>query len=221
MSLSVDDAMRRIDEIFATYLDDPGIYTSILTDDRNGKLYEAWVLGVVLEKLKNVELCRVTLINGPKVRLKTGGGGINRSYPHFLVQRADGTEFEVWTDVEFYTLSHSRRSPAALSRADFHELDIVVVPKGTDGRPRHTDILIGIECKHTAFQKVMVRAALGVRRELSYLDNRSQTSFFKWPLASVPARPNSILMVFSSDARIEQYRPTGEVFGIEFVHEEM
>ncbi len=74
----------------------------------------------------------------------------------------------MWTDVTFLTLSASHRHvlPTSAERCDYHELDVVVVPSGTEGRPTFEEIRIGVECKNLGYEKEMLRALLGVRREL-------------------------------------------------------
>ncbi len=220
MPLTLDQAKARVDAIFAAYASastssTPSLLPANLTD---GKMYEAWVLSVILEKLHLIEGYDIQLVNSSKVVLKTSGGPINPAYPHFVLSSAGLLVAEVWTDVEFVTMSHQRRGSPPISPADYHELDIVVVPIGTTGRPRHDEVLFAIECKHSAFTKAMARAALGVRRELSLLTDTTETVFSVWPRSAVPAHPPSVFSVYSSDPGVAAHDDAGQVFGVDFEH---
>lgn len=52
-----------------------------------GKLYEAYVLGLLCQRLRSKEGMRFTLIGGTKVTLKSSPGPINASYPHIQVTK--------------------------------------------------------------------------------------------------------------------------------------
>ena len=55
----------------------------------SGKLYEAHVLSLIVEKLFRVEQLQITLINSNYIPLKSSHGPINRQYPFFcLSERA-------------------------------------------------------------------------------------------------------------------------------------
>ena len=221
MSLSLQEAQAKVDAIFAGYAS-ARPRTSLLSPAlTTGKMYEAWVLGLLLQRLEAVEGFTVQLIGSSKVHLKSSPGPINLLYPHFELRR-DGDVLEVWTDVEFKTLSYTLSGAAgAPMSAHRHELDLVIVPRGCSGYPGPKQILLGVECKNTPFTKAMARAALGVRRELSLLRGQCPTAFRKWPERSVPADPPSVLMVFSTDSKVTDYHPAGSVFGVNFVHEPM
>ncbi|MGY1901218.1 hypothetical protein, partial [Nocardia gipuzkoensis] len=141
-----------------------------------------------------------------------------------LVLKKSGVELAVWTDVEFLTLGYGirRRGTGKVPEsADYHELDIVIVPAGIQGRPPHHSLLIGVECKNTGFAKHMARAAFGVRRELSYITSPRPTIFHSWPRTEVPANPASVFLVYSTDPAICNYNESGQVFGIDFIHKAM
>lgn len=201
-------------------LDDFGSDASLLPAAAGaGKLYEAWVLGRVLKGLRDDEGFELRLVRGSKLVLKSSGGPINTAYPHF--EGVSGSRrISIWTDVEFSTLSFAARGGMPpLGASDRHELDIVVVEQGLVGYPAYREVLWGIECKHTTFEKSMARAALGVRRELSLLTRSAPTFFSSWPVIAVPAEPASVVSVYSIDPTVLKYRDAGSVFGIEFVHE--
>lgn len=183
-----------------------------------GKMYEAWVLAHSLEHLAKRESFQITFVGGNKLKLKASPGPINNSYPHFE-GFAGGRNFAMWTDIEFSTLSYSRSlksTPPIVGSK--HELDIIAVPVGTKTYPSHDEILWGIECKHTKFEKHMARAALGVRRELSLLRSPQPMALFRhWPRKYVPADPPSAFTVYSTSPAVTNYRDAGDVFGIDFL----
>lgn len=216
---SVDKAKRQIDAIMAGYQNAAGVsQQSIFSSNVSaGKVYEAWVLCEILARLHVDERCSVRLRGGSSVSLKSSPGPVNRAYSHFEIGHASET-LEVWTDVEFLTLSYADRNPPWPSRGDYHELDLVVVPTGSVGRPQHDEIRIGVECKHTPYRKELLRAILGVRRELSYLAPAHPTGFAVWPAPDVPASPASCLLVYCSGPAVLKFAEPGQTFGIDFVH---
>jgi hypothetical protein len=226
MSVDVTQAKQRIDTIMDGYQQAVGmqphsVFASTATRvsaSVAGKVYEAWVLCEVLERLRVDEAYAATLRGASTVTLKSSPGPINPGYSYFELY--DGTtRLELWTDVEFLTYSHDARSPASPAAGEYHELDIVIVPAGTTDRPRHDEVVIGVECKHTTYRKELLRAVLGVRRELSLLVPPQPTPFFVWPRRDVPASPPSCLLAYCSSASIQQYDEPGATFGIDFIHE--
>lgn len=220
--MNLEQAKAAIDTILAQYTAASDPVSLIAPSFTSGKMYEAWVLGHVLQRLELHEGYVVRLVGGSKIHLKSSPGPINRAYPHFELLHASKPMLEVWTDVEFATLSYSLSVHTyAPGPAHRHELDVVVVPNGTDGYPKHDEVLIGVECKNTTFDKGMSRAALGVRRELSFLSPPTATAFSVWPVAEVPAIPPSVLMVFSTDPGVSIYNVSGAAFGVIYVHNDM
>ena len=186
----------------------------------SGKLYEAHILSIVIENLSTQENMEITLVNSRFIPLKSSPGPINRAYPHFELRRNRRLVAELWTDVEFISLSHYQRGASSLvQRGDYHELDIVVTDSGVNGRPSHLQIWLGVECKNTGYTKNLLKEILGIRRELSLLQGPRQTRFSTWPRLQVPAEPPSCLMVFSTDSAVTEYGGPGSVFGIDFNHE--
>lgn len=233
MPVRLETAKRLIEGIFESYrhADDKDISITLpesVLKERTGKLYEAYVLAITVDQLCTKEGFHgsIRLVNGA-LNLRQSGGPIDYNYSHFKLCR-DDVWLEVWTDIEFLTLSHSRRltRPGASKypeRADCHELDILVVTATKDDGirryPKHSEVVIGVECKAVDdFKKLFARAVLGVRRELSYLKGATETPFEQWPLGTVPADPPSIVQVYSTDAKVEEYAKMGDVFGIQFMH---
>ncbi len=200
----------------------PRAYSLVPQSLTSGKLYEAHVLSIVLEKLSTQEGFQITLLNGLYIALKSSPGPINRRYPYFELRRGERLVAELWTDVEFLSLSYAQRGVTApIQRGDYHELDIVVTDCSVSGRPRHSQIWLGVECKNTGYTKGLLKEILGIRRELSLLQDPNRTRFTQWPRCIVPANPPSCLMVYSTDSAVTHYSSPGVVFGIDFQHEEI
>jgi hypothetical protein len=222
MALTATETKARIDAIIdgyrtATSASPNSVVPPSLTA---GKVYEAWVLCSVLEMLHTVERYSVVLRQSNRIVLKSSPSGINRSYPYFDLAHPNRKSLEIWTDIEFLSLSYSHRSDGrAAQLGDYHELDIVAVPAGLTGRPRHDQIRLGVECKNTGYTKELLRGILGVRRELSYLVKPINTEFNSWPGRTVPASPPSCLLVYSTDPLVALYSSSGEAFGIDFRYE--
>lgn len=188
----------------------------------SGKLYEAHVLSMVIEQLSIQENFKIILINSCFIPLKSSPGPINRSYPYFQLMKNGNLVAELWTDVEFTSLSYSQCGRSRpIQRGDYHELDIIVTDPGANGRPSHSQIWLAVECKNTGYTKGLLKEILGIRRELSFLQNPKPTHFTRWPRSHVPADPASCLMVFSTDAAVSNYSSPGDVFGIDFQHEKI
>ena len=100
-----------------------------------GKLFEAYVLSRVVERLALDEGYLLRLVGGNKIQLKSSPGPINRSYPRIELWRSGNCLAELWTDVEFLSLSYRSRTGSTLTKGDYHELDILIVNAGVSGRP--------------------------------------------------------------------------------------
>lgn len=217
------DVRKQLELAFKKHLGIPRKTVTKLVPDSitEGKLYEAYVLSKIVAKLVDDEGFSLVLVGGPKLKLKSSPGPINRSYPHIELYRYGNCVAELWTDVEFLTLSYSRLASPSLTKGSYHELDIVVVDAGSQGRPPHSAVWLGIECKNTSYQKGLLKEILGVRRELSFVRDPVKTKFSTWPRPYAPADPPSCLVVFATDAAVLEYSDPGEVFGIDFFYEPM
>lgn len=219
--MTFDEIKRAITKALSLYAGATASQARGLVPTRSlttGKLYEAYVLAIVAERLATGEGLTLRLSAGSIVRLKSSPGPINRAYPSIDVYRSTDKVAEIWTDVEFLTLSSDVMNSKMPTPGEYHELDIVMVDLGINGRPRHDSIWLGVECKHTAYTKSLLKEILGVRRELSYLRDSEPTRFASWPRDNVSAKPASCLLVFSTDVRVAQYSASGKVFGIDFVY---
>jgi|GEM_PF-1184572 len=178
-----------------------------------GKLYEAYVLSKIVAKLVDDEGFSLVLVGGAKLKLKSAPGPINRSYPYIELHRYGNCVAELWTDVEFLTLSYSRLASPPLTKGSYHELDIVVVDAGSNGRPPHDAVWLGIECKNTSYQKGLLKEILGVRRELSLVTSDPiKTKFSSWPRPYAPANPPSCLVVFARVCVAKVVRAVGSFY---------
>jgi hypothetical protein len=218
-----DEIYRQLEQAFRRYCGVPSSVTQGLVPQSisAGKLYEAHVLSLVVEKLVTREGYSLALVGGTKVKLKSAPGPINRSYPRIELRRNGVCVAELWTDVEFLSLSHWSRQSATTTKGDYHELDLIIVEPGQKGRPRHDTVWLGVECKNTGYEKGLLKEILGIRRELSLLTDDKSTKFASWPRSFVPATPPSCLIVYATDRDVLDYAAPGTVFGIDFVHESM
>lgn len=183
-----------------------------------GKIYEAFVLAETCRHLSVFESCTLKLVNGTKLVLKTSHGPINKKYPWIEVSKDGNVIGELFTDIEFLSLSYSHLPIGPPTLGDYHELDIALVAQGASGRPRHDQLLLAIECKNTVYNKGLLKEILGVRREMSLLADLTTTGFDLWPATKVPADPPSCLVVYSTSGEISKYAAPGKVFGIDFFH---
>jgi hypothetical protein len=188
-----------------------------------GKLYEADVLATICENLVRHEGVTITLAGGSHLMLKQKGGAIDRNYPYFQVWNGRTLFCEIFTDVYFDTLSyHIKGSPLPKVNGDYHELDIALLKPNLTGHPKHSDILLAIECKNTSIKKSIIRELLGFRRELSLYHKPSiPTNFKNWPITLINADPNSVHMLYCSDYRINRYSTNCAEFGILLQHHRM
>lgn len=219
---SLDDLKTAIDQAFTAYVRHSPTSSSITGSEAGGKVYEVFALGKVAERLTCREGMRLEFVQGQgggALAMKAGGGPINRNFPHLRVEKNGSTVAELWTDVEFQTLSCIARgntSPSCLSHT--HELDVVMVDSKTKGYPQPKQIWLAVECKNTAFRKEQLRALLGIRRELSLLQEKERTQFDNWPDRYVPASPPSSLIFFSVDPRVHRYTEGPGFFGVHLEH---
>lgn len=217
-----EDIKKKITDAFKKYTKtaNPKAANVIPNSLTSGKLYEAYILSHVAEQLVKKEGLKLKLVNSNHVKLKSSAGKIDRSKPRFDVYKSSNCIAEIWTDIEFTTLSYDRDlQNSTPNRGQYHELDIVVVDPKSSGRPSHDKIWLGVECKHTQYQKGLLKEILGIRRELSLLKDNRKTNFKKWPRSDVPADPPSCLLVYSSDANVKHYSSPGNLFGIDFKYE--
>ena len=218
--MTPSEVLERIEAILYAFLDGVPDGVNALTHDgvAAGKLYEAYVLALVIEHLAVDEQLTLVLSAGTKLALKSSPGPINRSYPHIEVSRNGVHVADVWTDIEFTAYSCARSGQPPSAPGHFHELDIVVADRICDARPKPEQLWLGVECKHRVYSKALLRELLGVRRELGLLSKPQQTRFAVWPRDTVPADPPVCLVAYSSYDAILNYTDPGATFGIEFVH---
>ncbi len=188
-----------------------------LTD---GKLYELYVLSVVVDEL--VQRGFGLNFVGTSLKFKGAPGMIKTSDPHFEVTAPgiSGVTFRVFVDIEFDTLG--RNTIGASDDSGRHEIDIVVTSAIT-GYPDHDEIALGVECKAVAnFGKYLIKEALGVRRELSYFDDPPNESILSQHCSStgwaVHATPASEFWLAYIDAKGNNYADSPGVFGIRLRH---
>jgi hypothetical protein len=221
--MSKSQIIKQIKSIFNTHLGGPPAALGKLVPPKvsEGKLYEAFVLARIVENLSLQNGYELTLVGGDKIYFKSAPGPINTAYPRIQLKENGVCVAELWTDIEFLSLSCCIRNSNPITNGDYHELDIIVVDADTSGRPRPDTIWLGVECKNTGYHKALLKEILGIRRELSLLQEPLPTRFDPWPRTMVPASPPSCLVVYSTDPSVNQYSAPGGVFGIDFFHQPM
>ena len=220
MSIDVAAAKALVDGFVKTAAPTLAPGTSLLPANvTDGKAYEAVVLCDVLARLKALESYTPTLATGQTVTLRVQGGPIDPKYAHFDLTHPALPALRAYTDIEFTTMSYCRdRAPAPSRRSHRHELDVLVVDRDASGRPCPDRIRIAVECKATKFEKVQLRALLGVRRELGLLTASEPTGFAQWPRTTVPIAPPSCLMLYSTSSAVHEYRHAASTYGVDLVH---
>ncbi len=217
------EARRRITRLFRRHMTaaQPAEFDLLPRVLTAGKLYEAYVLAIVSRELVNSEGYQLRLVNSDFLLLQSRPWAIDRTRPRVELRTSGRCAAEMWTDIEFISLSHSLRGGGLPERGEYHELDIAVVEPGLQGRPPHDAIWLAVECKNTGYHKGLLKEILGIRREMSLWQDPLRTKFRKWPRDKVPAKPASCLVVYSTDRAVLDYARPGEVFGIDFRHEEL
>ena len=221
--MTVGEVHEQLQAAFALHLGISAQITQNLVPQATpaGKLYEAFVLSLVVERLVTDEAYSLVLVGGTKIKFKSSPGPINRSYPHIELRKFGTCVAELWTDVEFLAFSFCTQGTAPPTLGEYHELDLLVVEPGVMGRPTPDQIWLGIECKNTGYKKGLLKEILGVRRELGLLAKPTATKFATWPRAFVPAQPPSCLLVYATDQAVLNYSAPGQVFGIDFEYQNM
>lgn len=188
----------------------------------HGKPYELSSLAHMLETLAHDEGFTYAFPSSGAVVFRPVRGPIDHSYTSIGVLRSGSHVANVWTDIQFSSLSACRNTCHAGAVPGFgekHELDIVITEPGAGGYPCHTQIFLGVECKETVFTNALLKQVLGVRREMCYFKDLHRSRLFvsqRW--GYVPAIPSSWLCVHGSDSTILRYAAPGEYFGIDFEH---
>lgn len=184
-----------------------------------GKMYEAYVLGLVCQRLRISEGMTITLVGSNRVALKSSPGPINLSYPHLRVTKDSTHIANIWTDIEFTALSAVISGTSTPSNGEYHEADIAMVTVDCASRPTPEEVYLVVECKNTGYQKSLLREILGVRRELSFVVEPKSTRFNTWPASEVRAHPPSCVCVYSTDPNVASYSAPGTFFGVNFYYE--
>lgn len=223
MKIEINEFRDRLSTVFANLLESDNSRTEFLLPEKltTGKAYEAQILALICEELTHREGCELTLVDSKKLVLKSAPGPINKDYPWIEVRRNGKLIGGLFTDIEFLSMSYCYSNRNKPSRGDYHELDIIMVsPEVLESnqpfRPRHDQILIGIECKNTTYEKKLLREVLGVRREMGLLKKSIATSFRSWPAIEVPCNPPSCLLVYTRSPRVYDYSEAGSFYGIQF-----
>ena len=218
MTMDKTHAVNAVTSIFGRYRRLTPTDRQLLSALAQGELYELYVLSELLTDLRSRGFI-IQLAAGHTLKFKAAPGKIKHTDPHFLLTAPDGTRLWLFINIEFLTLGKIIANTQDSS--DRHELDLVLVD-ATPDYPDPRNILLAVECKSTSnFQKHIVREALGIRRELSFLvdelDSRL-TSLGGRRVVSVPAYPTSEFWLAYIDGAGTDYEQSPRAFGIQFKH---
>jgi hypothetical protein len=150
------------------------------------KLFEIVALSELMVNLKKANpALKFSLRNGgktgKKLVLQSAPGLANLSKSHIRVAVAAQPYFAtIWTNVEFY--GHSYQKTGLNLTGSYHEADVIMLDRNAHGggtaavRPPADSVLLVIECKYLdVLPKAVLRTLLGLRRELSRLQNQQFT----------------------------------------------
>ena len=217
MTMDKNQAIHAITSVFHRYRRLTPTDQGLLSALSQGKLYEMYVLSELLIDLRRRGF--LLRFSGQTLKFKQAAGKIKVADPHFRLTAPNGTSLWLFVDIEFLTLGKLLSNTTDLS--DRHELDIVLVD-ATPDYPNPRNILLAVECKSTAnFGKSIVKEALGIRRELSFLQRDVPSRLTRLggrrPIV-VPANPASEFWLAYVDAVGTSYLQSPGVFGIHFKH---
>jgi hypothetical protein len=187
----------------------------------DGKVYELYCLVETLDWLKSQYTVTIRF-KGSTVDFKASPGNIDRSKSYFEVT-ASGQTLELHTDIETLTLGSSLLGGSG-DNSGYHEIDLVLIdPSVPDGqKPRHDQLFLGVECKaHANFGKGIVKQVLGVRRELSLLNDaycELDVLFGSSAIRRMKARPASLYWLAFTDPKGLNYSQSPGAFAIDFKH---
>ncbi|MDB5470143.1 MAG: hypothetical protein JWR84_1703 [Caulobacter sp.] len=190
------------------------------------KLYELKALLETMDRLPGRVWKSFHLIGASSPRFRYKGGKIIRhQWPHIQMRIAGQPYAELWNNIEFASLSaiDEGRQPGYPTYADTHELDIIVTKIGQpDGYPRYDELKFGVEVKDRPYNKELLKALLGVRREMAYVFSGHGPAgvcpFAWWPMHGPGAVPDSALVAFASGGDITKYDGPEARFGLKMVH---
>ena len=254
MTWSKDDAKKEIVDFFYTY---DASANEFLGRAVAGKIYELYCLAKTVDWLKSRYDAEITYKEGNKkkriedektIDFKASPGKIDYDRSYFEVCK-NNKKLELHVDIEIETLSNAAAKNES-DRSGYHEIDLVLIdpifrPEMTSmhkERPRHDQLLLGVECKSTKFfRKEIARQVLAVRRELSLfvndqkckldllfrddkndsdfdrnLDDNEDPDFNKNVSICVKADPASLYWLAFTDPDGKNYSNGPEHFGIRF-----
>lgn len=186
------------------------------------KAYELHALIAVMRELKAQRTTlSFTLVHGTSVTFRAKGGPIDRTtWPYIRIDDQGIPVGELWVDIECLAIS---AGPGAKILTGYlygkcHELDIVLVRPGTDGRPTPDEVLVGVEAKHRPFTKALLKELLGVRREMTMKRWDCQAypdpHWFVWWSPCLYNQPASGLVAYCSSNTINRYSAPADFWGI-------
>lgn len=189
-----------------------------------GKLYETQVLWQVLDWMAGdgyaIQHIPPDPWNPSNMVLPAKPSSANKQKFSYFSATKGPQQLEVWTSLQFLTLSYSRLPTPpvpAQTHAALHELDVAVFRGPIQVKyPRHDQLIFGASCKATDFKKDYLRELLGLRRETALLrdDDTTSAPWFVPPVlspADVAADPPAPVALFCIDLSVLNYGAVSSV----------
>jgi hypothetical protein len=188
-----------------------------------GKAYELKTALKILSDLRAQGGFRIACNPRNANHLTFAGSPCQRSAGRFdFIEVWKGAEcFELWISLQFTTLSHDLGGRSRASTlSDHHEIDVGIyaaLPPGVV--PSFENVVLAVSCKSGKFSKAHVREALGLRRELGYLDQGGAPCPIQWLSVNVvPSSPPSPLFLISQASASGTYSRSLEKLGLYVRH---
>jgi len=209
-------AIAEIEAIFGQYKTLVPADQALLQALDKGKLYELYVLAELVDHLAQRGF--VFVFVGTSLQFKAAPGQIKLSDPHFELHAVGHSVHYLFVDIEFRTLGSTQQAVGDYS--GYHEVDLIVVDRPRP-HPLPHEIAFAVECKCVAkFGKKLIKEALGVRRELAFVQSAQPSilSQVSGPTVMVCAEPPSEFWLAHIDPAGGGYGQSPVAFGIEVRH---
>lgn len=212
-------AIKEITAVFSVYGATPPPPTI-----SEGKAYELFCLAGLIDDLSKSGF-QIRYKQNTTPIFKAGPGYLDFADPHFDIEVSGTLEGHIFLNVEMHGIGSSHSPPPADLSA-YHELDIIIVepppPNRRRYRPDRKEVMLGAECKSAAsFTKALVREALGVRREFSFLALPRKSKLNKLSVAwqcDVAADNLAEHRLYFVDPHGKEYEKSPAHFSVKLIH---
>lgn len=217
MDFPFSEAKDKVDDLIAAYQSGAGPFDDCPIDTTKGRMYELVVLSHLVDELTARGFS--FQFHGKVLELKEKPGLIKASDPYFEGRhRRTRATIRIYTDVQVLGLGCLMGGGTDYSM--HHEVDLIVTEPNVLGRPQPGQLLLGVECKSGKFTKQIIKEVLGVKRELSLLQQPtpSDLSQMAGDHVLVPAEPKVEFWLAHFDPKGGNYKDSPEFFGIQMRH---